>query len=142
MRWANIIKLRLRSFLRRNTVEQELAEELEFHLEHQIERNLAAGMSPDEARRAARREFGNLGLQQDECRQARGTMLLENLIDDLRYAARVLRRDPVLALAATATLAIAIGANTSMFSLVNSILLRPLPYPDSERIYWIAEHMG
>src|ERR1700737_4849512 len=109
MRWANIIKLRVRSLLRRRAVEQDLDDELAFHLQHQVERNLAAGMPPAEARLAAQREFGNLGVQKEECREARGTMLLENFIDDLRYGARSLRRDPVLALAATATLAIAIG---------------------------------
>src|SRR5260370_7151905 len=68
--------------------------------------------------------------------------MIHSFFEDLRYALRGLRRDPVLALAATATLALCIGANTTVFSLVNSILLRPLPYPDSQRIYWVSERMG
>ncbi len=142
MRWMDMLRLRMRSLTRRGAVEGELDDELQFHLEKQIEQNVAAGMAAEEAARAARVAFGNVTVRKEECREARGMMRIENLFQDLRHGARALRRDPVLAIAATATLAIAIGANTTMFSLVNSILLRPLPYPGSERICWIQEHMG
>jgi predicted permease len=123
-------------------MERDLDDELQFHLEKQIEVNLAAGMPPAVARLAALKEFGNPRLQQEECRDAWGLRMIDNLFDDLRYALRGLRRDPVLAAAATATLALCIGANTVVFSLVNSILLRPLPYPGADRIVWLSEHIG
>src|SRR5262249_49766768 len=135
MRWIDLLLVRLRSLLRRKSMESELEGELRFHLEKQIEVNLAAGMAPAEARRTALHEFGNVRLQQEECRDAWGTRMIDNLFDDVRYALRGLRRDPVLAAAATATLALCIGANTLVFSLVNSILLRPLPYPGADRIH-------
>jgi putative ABC transport system permease protein len=123
-------------------MESDLDDELRFHLEKQIEANLAAGMLPAAARLAALKEFGNPRLQQEECRDAWGTRMIDNLFDDVRYALRGLRRDPILAVAATATLALCIGANTVVFSLVNSILLRPLPYPGADRIHFLSEHIG
>jgi predicted permease len=142
MRLLAIFRLRLRSLFVRSSVEHDLDDELRFHLEKTIERNIAAGMSPEDARFAARREFGNPELQKDECRDSRGTKVIEDLFEDLRYAARGLGRNPLLALAATATLALCIGANTTVFSLVNSILIRPLPYPGADRIYYISDRSG
>lgn len=142
MRRFAIFRLRLRSLFVRSSVERDLDDELRFHLEKTIEQNIAAGMTPEDARFAARREFGNPELQKDECRDSRGTKVIEDLFEDLRYAARGLRRNPLLALAATATLALCIGANTTVFSLVNSILIRPLPYPGSDRIYYISDRSG
>jgi putative ABC transport system permease protein len=142
MRWFKILRLRMRSLLERDSVERDLADEVQFHLKKQIERNVAAGMNREEARRAALLEFGNVRQQTEECRDARGTRMIENFADDLRHALRGLRRDPVLALTAAATLAICIGANTTVFSVVNSILLRPLSYPGAERVYWISERSG
>lgn len=142
MRRFAIFRLRLRSLFVRSSVERDLDDELRFHLEKTIEQNIAAGMTPEDARFAARREFGNPELQKDECRDSRGTKVIEDLFEDLRYAARGLGRNPLLALAATATLALCIGANTTVFSLVNSILIRPLPYPGSDRIYYISDRSG
>jgi predicted permease len=142
MRLVDMLRLRMRSLARRSSVENDLGDELRFHLEKQIEANLALGMLPAAARLAALQEFGNPRLQQEECRDAWGTRMIDNVLDDLRYALRGLRRDPVLAVAATATLALCIGANTVVFSLVNSILLRPLPYPGADRIHWLSEHIG
>jgi predicted permease len=142
MRLVDMLRLRMRSFARRSSVESDLDDELRFHLEKQAEANLAAGMLPAAARLAALKEFGNPRLQREECRDAWGTRMIDNVFDDVRYALRGLRRDPVLAVAATATLALCIGANTVVFSLVNSILLRPLPYPGADRIHWLSEHIG
>jgi predicted permease len=142
MRWPTILRLRIRSLFERDSVERSLEAELRFHVEKQIEQNIASGMSPDEARRAAMFEFGNMRQQMEGCREAWGTRMLDNFLDDLRYAVRGLHRDRVLAFTAAATLAICIGANTTVFSLVNSILLRPLPYPGADRIYWISERSG
>src|SRR4029077_10289335 len=116
--------------------------ELRFHLDLQIRLNLAAGMTPAEARLAAIRQVGHPTQQQEECRDARRTRMISNLFDDVRYAARSLRRDPILAIVATLTLALSIGATTVVFSIANSILIRPLPYPASERIDWISELSG
>ena len=95
-----------------------------------------------EARQQANREFGNAMLITETSREVWAWKSFEQIGQDLRYAVRGLRRDPLLALAAAMTLAICIGANTTVFSIVNSILLRPLPYPASERIHWLSERMG
>ena len=137
-----MLRLRLRSLFERDSMERNLEDELRFHLEIQIEQNLAAGMSPEEARRVAVLDFGNVRQQMEGCRETWGTGMLDNFFDDLRYSFRGLQRDRVLALTAAATLAICIGANTTVFSLVNSILLRPLPYPGASRIHWISERSG
>jgi hypothetical protein len=142
MRWIDILRLRLRSLFRRSCMDRELEDELRFHIETQIQQNLAAGMTPEQARVAARREFGNPALHQDECRDTRGITLIENFLEDFRHAVRGLRRDTFLACAATATLAIAIGATTTVFSIADSILIRPLPYPNADRIDWISEASG
>jgi hypothetical protein len=110
-------------------MERELEEELRLHFDLQVEQNIAAGMDPIEARSAALREFGPVTLHKDHCRDARRTGMIESFWEDARYAVRNLRRDPFLALAATVTLAVCIGANTTVFSVANSILIRPLPYP-------------
>jgi putative ABC transport system permease protein len=142
MRWLNILRLRFRSLFRRATLELDLEDELRFHFDRHVEQNIAMGMDAEEARAAALREFGPLALHKDECRDARRTRLVESFWDDTRYAVRNLRRDWFLALTATATLAICIGANTTVFSIANSILIRPLPYPNSDRIDWISERSG
>src|SRR5579884_2883133 len=142
MRRLRMLLLRARSLFHRRRVEAELDEELRYHLEREIEANLAAGMGPREAAHAALRAFGGVAQRMEECRDARSLNMIENLWRDIAGGVRRLRTDPVLTAAAMLTLAIAIGANTTVFSLVNSILLRPLPYPDSGRIYWIAEHIG
>ena len=142
MRWLLIVRLRLRSLFQRAAVERELEEELRFHLDRQVQQNLAAGMSPEEAHRSAVRQFGRLTQQMEECRNARRTGGIESFLDDMRHAVRSLRRDPFLALTATLTLAVCIGANTAVFGVANSVLIRPLPYPHSERIDWISERSG
>jgi predicted permease len=142
MRWLKILRLRLRSLSRRAAVESELEEELRFHFDQQVQQNLADGMDPVEARDAALGQFGRVTQHQEECRDARRTSLIENFRDDTRYATRGLLRDPFLAFAATLTLAASIGANTTVFSVANSILIRPLPYPGSDRIDWISERSG
>lgn len=142
MRWLKILRLRFRSLFQHAALERELDDELRFHFEQQMEQNIAAGMDPEGARTAALREFGQIAQHKDECRDARGTRLIESFWEDSRYAIRNLRRDPFLALAATLTLAVCIGANTTVFSVANSILIRPLPYPNSDRIDWISARTG
>jgi predicted permease len=142
MRWFRVLRLRPRSLLERDAVERELDDEIRFHFDQQLEQNIAAGMDPMEARHAASRQLGGVAQRKDECRDARGTQFIESLWEDSRYAIRNMRRDPFLSLTATLTLAVCIGANTTVFSVANSILIRPLPYPDSDRIDWISDRGG
>lgn len=128
---------RLRAIFRRETVESELDEELRFHFDSQVERMAASGMSRTEAVRRARMQLGGLEQVKEECRQARGVTMLEMLGQDLRYAVRILAKNPGFTTVAALTLAIGIGANTAIFTLVHASLLRSLPYPDAGRVVMV-----
>ena len=130
----NDLRFRLRAIFCRSAVERELEEELQFHLEHQIQRHVRAGLPPHAAGRLARLEFGGTGQVKEDCRQARGISALEIFWRDLRYGGRALAKNPGFTAVAILTLAIGIGADTAIFSVVNSVLLRPLPYPDPQRV--------
>ncbi len=112
----------------------DLDEEMQCHLELLIEDNLKAGLSPKEARQAAIREFGGAAQFKEQCQDVWGFRELDELGRDLRLGARLLRTHPGFAAVAILTLALGIGANTAIFSFVHTLLLKPLPYPDSERI--------
>ncbi len=123
----------------RRGIAEDLSEEIESNLALETEDNIAKGMQPDDARRAARRHFGNATLTRERAQDAWSFMSLENFLQDVRYGLRGIRKSPTYSLIIILTLALGIGANTAIFSVVNSVLLKPLPYPDSERLVWLGE---
>jgi putative ABC transport system permease protein len=134
MSWARVVGARVRGLFRRGRLERDLDDEVRFHLDMQIEENLRSGMSPAEARHAALRSFGGVEPMKEQYRHRSSFALLETVAQDIRYALRSLRRSPAFTLASIATLAVAIGANTAMFSVLNAVVLRPLPYHAPERL--------
>ncbi|HWC18934.1 MAG TPA: ABC transporter permease [Terriglobales bacterium] len=130
--WIYKLPLRLRSLLRRNQVEQELSEELQYHLDQQIEILRARGMPLVDARAAALRQMSGLEQQKERCREARGVNLIEDLISDCRYALRSFRKNPSLAAVIITSLALGIGANTAIFSVINAVSLKMLPVREPE----------
>ena len=124
---------RLRFLIARKT-HREVDEELQFHLEQQTQANIAAGMPPQEARRQAAIAFGGVEHAREECREQRPGYFVETLLQDVRYAVRGFRRNPVFTLAIVATLTLGIGATTAVFSIVDRILFRSLPYAHADRL--------
>ena len=130
---------RWRALTHHDELDHELDEELQFHLDRQIEQNIKNGMSPKDARYAALKEFSRVDQPKEECRDARGVGLLENLQRDTSYSLRILVKNYAFTIVVIATLALGIGANTAIFSFANGILLRPLPYPQSDRLAVLDE---
>lgn len=130
---------RLRALLLRARLDRELDEEMRFHLERQIDLNVSGGMSPAEARYAALRSFSGVEQAREQCREARGVRLFEDLRQDLRYGLHMLRKNPGFTLVAVLSLGLGIGLNTTVFSFVNSVMFRPLSLPDAGRLVRIQD---
>ncbi len=130
---------RLRAIFRRRSVEQELDEELRFHLENEIEKLMRSGLTREEASRKARLLLGGMDQVKEECREVRGVSVVETAIQDLRYGLRGLRRNPGLAIIAIVTLSLGMAASIVVFSIFEAVLLRPLPFRDADRLVQIWE---
>ena len=139
MRFTTILRRRLRSVFSRNLVEQELDEELRYHLERQVEENVAAGMSPEAARRDALLTLEGLDQNKEECRDMRRLNLLDNLAKDLRFEIRQLRKNLGFTCTAIAMLALGLCASVAIFAFVDAALLKPLPYRDPLRLVGVFE---
>jgi predicted permease len=140
MRWAQRFRMAILMLFSRKSEKDRLNTEVQFHLDQQIEENLGVGMTPDEARAAALRLFGNPTLLQEEARSTWSWNWLEGLWRDLRYGARTLLRTPGFSFTAILVMALGIGATTSLFTIVRSVLLRPLPFRDPDKLVMLYEH--
>jgi len=136
--YLNRLVARIVAWFRRAELDQDLDQELQTHLSFLVEENVRRGLSPEEARREARLRMGNVASLREAHRETRGLPLIDTLLQDLRYTFRILRRDKGFAFFAILIVALGIGASTIVFSVLNTLLLRPLPFKDAERLVWIA----
>jgi predicted permease len=130
----NDLRFRVRALFRRSAEETELNEELRFHFERQVEKYKLSGMTDEEARRRARLMFGGHEQVKEDCREARGTSFVENARQDVRYAIRQLRANPTFAIVIVLTLALSIGANSAIFSVIDGVLIKSLPYRQPDKL--------
>jgi predicted permease len=139
MKWWQQLLVRFRSFFRKAEFDSQMNEEMRAHVEMQTQENIAAGMKPREARYAALREFGRLDNIKETCRDQRGVGWLENVLQDVFFGIRMLRKAPGFTVVVILSLALGVGATTAVYSVVNTVLLNPVPGPQPERLMQIAE---
>jgi hypothetical protein len=130
---------RLRALFRRNTVERELDEELRLHVDHETEKYVRAGVPRQDAARRARVALGGLEQVKEDCRDARGVTVIESTLQDLRYALRTIRKAPAFATMAILCLALGIGANTAIFTLIDAVMLRRLPVRSPDELIAVGD---
>ena len=138
-RFWQVARLRLRALLRRQSVERDLDDEMRYHLESEAAFRVERGETPAAARRGALRDFGSVELHKDYARDARGTRVVDGLVRDVRFALRSLRRAPAFTVVVVVTLALGIGANTAVFSMIDAVLLHPLPVAHPAGLVSITE---
>lgn len=138
--WLRDLYRRVRALLRSESIHEEIDEEMRFHIDMRTEENVRAGMEPGEARREAERRFGGLTRMKERGYEVRGGRWLETFWQDCRYGARSLRKTPAFTAAALLTLAVGVGANTAIFSVVEAVLLRELPYRDADKVVVLWEN--
>src|SRR6516165_9265551 len=138
MRILDKARLRFRSLFRRPNVDFELEAELRFHLDQLIEEKISSSMPPTEARRAAQRMVGGITQYKEECRDMRRVNFVEDLVQDIRFTIRSLAKSPGFTGVVVGTLALGIGANTAIFTIVHGALLRPLDYPKPDQLMYLT----
>jgi hypothetical protein len=138
--WFYTIPLRLRSLFHRRQVERELDEELRYHLDRQIEEHIAKGMTEEEARYTTLRAMSGVEQRKEECRDMRRVRWIEDLMQDVRYSLRTLRKNPGFTAVATLTLALGIGANTAIFTVIDALMLKRLPVRKPEQLVRFETH--
>jgi len=134
------LKAGIRELLRRDETESELNEELNAYLQNVADAKVQAGATPEEALRSARLEMGGLESVKHQVRAVGWEFALDVFAQDIRYGVRILLKSPLFTAVCLTTIAIGVGANTAIFSLVDAILLRPLPYPDPQRLMVVGTH--
>jgi len=140
MRWIDRVRMAMVSLFRRRRETERLDAEMQFHVEQEVAERVAAGFSPEEARRVAMREFGNPTVLREEARRSWSWGWLETMVRDVRFGTRALMRSPGFTLTAIAVMALCIGATTTLFTVVRSVLLRPLPFRDPDKLVMVYEH--
>jgi putative ABC transport system permease protein len=138
LRWWYQLSMRVRSLVRGGALDRELDEELQFHLDQLVAAHIARGLSPEAARREALLAIGGIEQRKEECRDTRRVRWVGDAMQDLRYALNTLRRSPGFATASILTLGLGIGTTIAMFTIVNGVLLRPMPFPDADRLHLVS----